>query len=142
MSVKNNILNRFIKNLISKGKKFKSYKIISDSFRFIQKNSKKNHRQLLQLSVINLAPLFNIKIIKKKRNKSKEFPFFLVNKLRLSLSIKFIIDSIRSKQKLANKMIAKDIFLIMKNDTSLFLKKKMLVDRSFSQKKYANYRWF
>ena len=142
MSVENNILNRFIKKLIFKGKKFKSYKLISASLRFIQKNSKKNHRQLLQLSLINLAPLFNIKIIQKKRKKSKEFPFFLVNKLRLSLSIKFILNNIKSKKKIANKMLAKEILLIMKNNNSLILKKNLLVDRSFSQKKYANYRWF
>ena len=42
MTVENNILNRFIKKLILKGKKFKSYKIIYNSLRFIQKNSKKN----------------------------------------------------------------------------------------------------
>ena len=67
MTVENNILNRFIKKLILKGKKFKSYKIIYNSLRFIQKNSKKNHKQLLQLSLKNLAPLFNIKVIKKKK---------------------------------------------------------------------------
>ena len=39
-------------------------------------------------------------------------------------------------------MLAKEILLIMKNNTSLILKKNMLIDRSFSQKKYANYRWF
>nr|YP_010139041.1 ribosomal protein S7 [Lithodesmium undulatum]QQJ94649.1 ribosomal protein S7 [Lithodesmium undulatum] len=139
----NSFLYKFKTKLTCKGKKSKSFIFFNKSLKFLQKNIKKNHKKLIQISIINLAPVFNIKSVKKNKKKSKEFPFFLTNKLRVDLSVKFLIDKIKlrktsnSKNQLSNEFVK-----IFKKESSILLKKKNLDSQSFAQKKYANYRWF
>nr|YP_010377331.1 ribosomal protein S7 [Helicotheca tamesis]QYB23018.1 ribosomal protein S7 [Helicotheca tamesis] len=133
-----NILIKFLNKLTFKGKKFKSFNILQNSTKLIQKNSKKNHKKLFQFSVINISPLFNLKTIKKTKKNSKDFPFFINNDVRISIAIKFIGE----KTKLFKTNLYKEIFMIMKNNSNLFQKKNNITELSYKNKKYANYRWF
>jgi len=134
----NSIVIRFVNKLTLKGKKFKSLLFLKNSIKHIQKNSNKNHKKLFQFTLINISPLFKLKSIKKARKKSTDFPFFISKNSRLSLAIDFITE----KNKISKKKLYKEIFLIMKNNSTIFKKKKKLTDLSYNQKKYANYRWF
>ena len=75
------------------GNKFKSEKLIYKSVKKIQKNNnKKNFRDLLKISIVNSSPIFYLKTVKRKRRVNLEFPFILQKNLRVSYSLKFILD--------------------------------------------------
>ena len=63
LKLKKKILNHILKD----GKKKTSEKILTRSFKSIQKSQKKSHNDIMKLSIINLTPTF--RVIKLKNNK-------------------------------------------------------------------------
>ena len=139
----NKLLNKFKNKLTLNGKKFKATQILDNSIKLLQKNNKKNHKKLIRVSLTQLAPLFSVKEVKKTKKKSKEFPFFLNPKLRILLSIKLIINKLKSVKTInISKQLSNEIVLILKKNSSVLTQKNQKSSHAFFQKKFANYRWF
>jgi len=137
------LLKKFKNKLTLKGKKLKSTQIINNSIKLLQKNHKKNHKKIIQVSLIQLAPLFSVKSVKKTKKKSKEFPFFLNPKLRILLSIKLILSKLKSvKTTNTSKQLSNEIVLVLKKNSYVLTQKNQKSSYAFFQKKFANYRWF
>ena len=87
---KNKIVNVFMKN----GKKHTCEKILLKSSKLLQKSSKKNFQNLVQLAVINTTSAFklNEQVMKKGKRKSKKItPSFIIkDSLRIMTALKFI----------------------------------------------------
>jgi ribosomal protein S7 len=143
LELKEKIINHFMKN----GKKTISEKILLNSLKELQKISLKQSEELIKNAVINSLPVFKINKIenkkqKKKKNKIKEIPFFIVNnKSRISLSVKLIIESLK-KQSYFFKDFNKEILLNNQqkgNSVQLNteLQKKVILNKRY----FRFYRW-
>lgn len=81
------------------GKKSISEKIVLQSFKELQKFSRKQSTKLVQLAIIYSMPIFKIhKHINKNRKKkyAKEIPILVISrKTRVSLAIKFILKNMQ-----------------------------------------------
>lgn len=88
--LKNQIVNILMKN----GKKATGEKILLKFSKSLQKSTKKNFQNILQLAVINCTPAFklNEQTMKKGKRKSKEIiPSFIIkDSLRIMTALKFI----------------------------------------------------
>ena len=136
MQLKHKIVNHLIIN----GNKKTCENIVLKTFKLIQKQTLKKHKNLIKLGIINTSPVIQIK---KQRKKMLEFPYVLSKKNRLSLAIKFIIAA--SKQNLDIKFyheFSKVIVLSFQNKSDCIKKKENLQEHAFAKKKYAAYRWF
>ena len=138
-----NIKNQILNLLLLQGKKRTSEKIIFIFIKLIQKQFNKNHKLLIKSAILNCSPITQIKKIRRKKRKTKEFPVILKKKSRLNLGIKTII--LNSKKKVPKFFFFKLLIEIIessKSQSTSVSKTESLHEDSFIKKKYANYRWF
>lgn len=140
--------NKIINELLISGKKEKSEKILSKSFKLFQKLNKKSLLVSFQFSIINAAPVFDInsQIVKKgKRKNIKETPIFLSNsKIRSKNSFKFLKkSSIKEKKKLQfYKSFVKEISNSMTlNGTSKLSKIEKQKQVLLNKRYWYNFKW-
>ena len=99
---KNKMVNVFMKN----GKKHTGEKILLKSSKLIQKSSRKNFKNLVQLAIINTTSAFklNEQIMKKGKRKSKKItPSFIIqDSLRVMTALKFIRNTVQKKKNSMN----------------------------------------
>ena len=143
MKLKNNVKSKLLNNLMLRGKKRTSEKIVLKSLKRFQKSDlKKNSKEFIKISLLNSAPSVQIKQIKKKR-KNIEFPFLLNNELKISYGLKSLIKNSRNKK---SQSFYKNFQLELLNSSNLqgnsVNSKKQIHENAFLKKKYANYRWF
>ena len=141
------IKNKIINHLMLDGKKKTGEKILLKSFKELQKYSKKQSKKLIKLAVIFSTPIFKVhKITNKKRKKKnvKEIPTIITaKKARISLAIKFILNTLKNKK--SNYFYTefnKEILLNVKNEGSAIqikneVQKQVLLKKHF----FSYYRW-
>ena len=140
LTLKNKIQNHFMNS----GLKSISEKTILKSFKVLQKNKKKNHKDLLKFIVINKVPVIHLKQIKKKNRKTvKEFPFVLNENNRITFSIKSILKSINQKKQFnVSIRLFLEILNIISNKTEIVKTNEKNQDYALTKKKYTFFRWF
>lgn len=142
---KDKLINRIMKN----GKKNKSEKIFLNSVKLLQKSYLKGIRNVLIILLINTLPIFKLNILRTKRKKNKikikEIPVFLsLNKTRISLAIRMIINTTKedSKNNIFYYKLAAALINNSKEDGVIITTKNNLQQRVVDNKKYLrNYRW-
>ena len=141
------IKNKIINHLMLNGEKKTSEKILLKSFKELQKSSKKQSKKLIELAIIFSTPVFKVhKITNKKRKKKKikEIPTIITaKKARISLAIKFILNTLKNK-KSSNfyTEFNKEILLNLKSEGSAIqikneVQKQVLLKKHF----FSYYRW-
>lgn len=126
------------------GNKFKSEKLIYKSVKKIQKNNnKKNFKDLLKISIVNSSPIFYLKTVKRKRRANLEFPFVLPKNLRVSYSLKFILEYCnKTKNSSFYFKFNDELTKSSKKISPSFKHVENLYKETFIKKKFSSYRWF
>ena len=139
------IKNKIIKHLTFKGNKTTGEKILMESVKKIQKESKKPFNKILQLAIINATPIFKVHklSVKKKKKNIKEIPSFISkNKARISLAIKFILFSNKTKSIKMSTKVKNEIIQSSKKEGFAVNNKNELQKKALINKKYFRYyRW-
>lgn len=140
------IKNKLINHIMVNGKKKTSEKIVLDCFKELQKKNIKKTNELIKLAVISATPVFKLHTIKNKKSKKrklKEVPAFITNtNYRISLAIKFIINSIGKKKEQFYNKLNKEILLNSQQKGEAVQLKNNLQQKALVQKKYLKfYRW-
>ena len=97
------IKSKITNHLTLDGRKRTGEKVLTESIKNIQKESKKSLKRIIQLAIINTTPIFKVNKIsnkkrKKKKRRVKEIPSFISNpNARTSLSIKLILLNLKNK---------------------------------------------
>ena len=135
---------KFVNNLMSKGKKSISEKIIFNIFKILQKTTVKNIIYVIKFSVINSSiVLCTYKKKKKKKGVVREIPFILSLQKRTFSIIKVILNFIKFKLKSSFLINFKnEIIKILKKNSDLLLKKEQIFLSVLKNKAYAHFRWF
>jgi ribosomal protein S7 len=140
--------NQLVNTLLNRGNKKTGEKIFLKSLKLLQKQTNKNHKDLLQLAIINSTPTFKINIQtskKGKRKTQKELPTFINNdKDRINLSIKFIVES-SLKKKVFNRLYCQLTHEILANtydNSDAIEQKNELQKQIVLKKRYLHkFRW-
>lgn len=140
------IKKKLINHIMVDGEKKTSEKIVLNCFKELQKKSKKKTNELIKLAVISTTPVFKLHTItnkKSKKKKIKEVPAFITNNnYRISLAIKFIINSIKRKKEHFYNKLNKELLLNSQQKGEAVQLKNSLQQKVLIKKKYLKfYRW-
>jgi len=80
-----------INHMVMKGKKQLSEKVLSQVIKQTQKYSSKNHADLIRFFVVKTAPIIAMKIVRRKKQQVKEFPYIIKFQTRYSKAFKHMI---------------------------------------------------
>ena len=135
---------KFVNNLMSKGKKSISEKIIFNIFKILQKITVKNSIFIIKFSLLNSSIVLSTYRIKnKKKVVVREIPFILSLQKRTFSIIKVILNFIKFKLKSSFLINFKnEIIKILKKNSDLLLKKEQIFLSVLKNKAYAHFRWF
>ena len=139
--------NKIINHIMINGEKKTSENILFKSVKTLQKNSKKQLKQIMQLAIINSTPTFKLHQIKnkKKRNqKVREIPAFISKAtIRTSIAVKLILSSIeKKKSKTFYKKLNQKIILTAQSKGNAIDLKNTLQEQVILKKHFFKYyRW-
>lgn len=143
-SLKKKLINHIAKN----GKKHKSEKTITKSFKATQKSQKKNHGKITKLSIINTIPTFKIiKLTDKKRKRKsiREIPTLVSSYTsRVSLGLKYLIKTTttQTKQTTFFEKFKNELLLGANSENAAITIKNSFQTKALQEKKYFRfYRW-
>jgi len=149
MKRKINIRNKLLNLLNVHGKKRTVENILCKSFKEIQKQSQKAFKLVMQLSLINMLPIFKlhkieIKNLKKKKKQIKHFPVFISHfTRRVWFSIKIMLKSLKNR-KSTNYVssLKKTLLLSSQNKEFIINFKNVLQEEVLVYKQlFLYYRW-
>ena len=148
--LKNNLeLKQKLTNAMMKhGKKKTAEKILVKSLKLIQKFNKKNHKNLIKNSIVNVTPTFKINKQSSKRGKrkvEKEIPAFIKkDSLRTVLSANFLVSaSLKNKDlKTFYKKLAQEVIETSLQKSKSIEQKTEMQKQMLMQKRYLlKFRW-
>jgi len=115
-------------------------KLIFKTLKLLQSNSAKNYKNIIKSAIVNITPVVEIRQIKKKKRKGlKEFPYVLNKQNRLSLGIKQLKNSSKTK---FSKSLFQNIISFSNKKAEILKKKELTQKNHITKKKYAFFRWF
>ena len=146
---KNTKLNqKLLKHLIKNGNKKTCEKTLLKSLKSVQKESKKNHIELIKWALLNSMTTLKIKTLRNKKTKKKtekKIPVILIKKdKRISYTIKLIISEIKNKKGSypIYLKIKQEILDSSKNSSNSINNKIEIQKQALSYKRYlSNYKW-
>ena len=147
MNNKEKIKKKLLKHILKNGKKPISEKILTKSFKSIQKQQNKSHSEIFKLAIINSTPMFRIIQLKNKRRKKKsvkEIPAFLSTyKYRTSWGLKYLTKISTSKtDNIFSNQLKQEILYSAKDESSVITFKNELQNKTLKGRKYfRHYRW-
>ena len=138
---KNKIVNVFMKN----GKKRTGEKVLLKSSKLIQKSSRKNFKNLVQLAIVNTTSAFklNEQVIKRGKRKSKKItPSFIIqDSLRVMTALKFIKNTVQKKKNsvssyknLSNEIMASSLLKSQSIEQKTKLQTQILLNKRYLSK--------
>jgi ribosomal protein S7 len=143
-----NIKHKIFNHLMVNGNKETCEKTFLKSSKSLQKSLLKNYQELIKIGIINSSPTVNVKQVKLKKGKKKnikEYPFVLDSENRISLAIKFILETVKKKENKPFYLytnLKHEIVANSKNASNAIKKKDDLQKHTLLKKRYAFYRWF
>ena len=142
------IKHKIFNNLMVNGNKETCEKVFFKSSKLMQKSLSKNHEELIKIAIINSSPIVNmrqVRIKKRKKKNVKEYQYVLDSKNRISLAIKFILETVTQKDKKSPYLhtnLQQEILANSQTNSNAIKKKEDLQKHTLLKKKYAYYRWF
>jgi ribosomal protein S7 len=143
--LKDKIINYQIKN----GNKRTCEKNFLQCLKSFQKTSTKNYKKIIQLAVVNAAPIFlvkEIKKLKKRRKKEIMIPFIPKQNFRTSYSIKnIVIEALKKKGSVKKNYqnLTQELLLSAYKKSESIKKKNETQEQALKRKKQlARFRWF
>ena len=143
-----NIKHKIFNHLMINGNKETCEKTFLKSSKILQKSLLKNYQELIKIGIVNTSPTINVKQVKLKKGKKKnikEYPFVLDSENRISIAIKFILETVKKKENKPFYLytnLKQEIIANSQNDSNAIKKKNDLQKNTLLKKRYVFYRWF
>jgi len=144
---KKKLKKKLLSHILKNGRKQISEKILTKSFKSIQKSQKKSHTEIVKLAILNSTPMFRVIKLRNKRRKKKsikEIPAFLSNyTYRNSWGLKYLIKTSTSKTSgVFSDQLKHEILLNATSEGNAVAFKNELQKKALPKKKYfKHYRW-
>lgn len=145
MKIKFTIKNKIFNHLTKNGEKEISENILIKTTKNLQKNSKKNSKNIILTSIFFNAPTFKIFSYTRKKRKKKtvrEVPVFLLDKnQQFSFGIKNFLEELK-KKKFVSENLKTEFLLGAKNINDALKIKNKIYDTAISKKNLMRYyKW-
>ena len=144
---KQKLKKKLLNHILESGRKQISEKILTKSFKSIQKSQKKSHGEIVRLAILNSTPMFRVIQLKNKRRKKKsvkEIPAFLSNyAYRTSWGLKYLIktSTLKTSNVFSNQLKHEILSNAASEGTAVTFKNE-LQSKALPKKKYfRHYRW-
>ena len=135
------ISNKLITTLMLNGKKKASKKLLSISYKNLNKKSKRKGISIVICSLINSLPILSVKTLKNfNKKKFRYVPFFMLRNYRTRSAVKILLSQHQTKNKRLTSETLVNYLLNPGKLENLSLKNNYKI--VFENKKFANYRWF
>lgn len=143
-----NLKNKIVNSLMIHGKKKTGEKVLLKFVKFLQKNTNKSFKELVQLAIINSTPTFklNEQVMKRGKRKSiKIIPSFISSdELRINISLKSIKNVVSKNkgnvhfyERLSKEILDSVYFKSQSVDKKNELQKQILLNKRYLSK----FRW-
>jgi len=143
---KKTLIKILLQFLMKNGNKNISELIIHRFLKTIQKNYKKNSKNIIKLGICNTIRIVSFRVQKDKlsrKKKLKYIPYFLKKIQRTALTIKTILKASHQKMKEPIYIKIKNEFISAANNKGDFLVKRQdIYNTVYEKKNFAHYRWF
>jgi len=147
MNSKKELKKKLSNHILKNGKKQVSEKILTKSFKSIQKSQKKSHNEIVKLAILNSTPTFRIIKLRNKKRKKKsirEIPAFLSTyTYRTSWGLKYLIKTSTLKPgNIFADQLKHEILSSATSESNAITFKNELQNKALQKKKYFRYyRW-
>jgi ribosomal protein S7 len=144
------IINKIVNHLMKNGEKKISEDILLKSIKELQKRSKKKSKNIFQLALSYLISVFKWHTVlnRKQKNRDKKIKemaiFIEFKKIRISITIKFILANTQKVKKNSFYLkLKEEILLILSQPQSVIVQKKNELQKQvlFQKHFFLYYRW-
>ena len=134
-------VEKFINQVMRKGKKTIARKIVYGAFDIVKTQSKKDPLEIFQKAIENTSPLLQVRS-KRVGGATYQVPIEVKPKKRVSLAMKWILAAARAKKGKPMKVkLAEELLAAYKNEGAAVKKKEDTHRMAEANKAFAHYRW-
>jgi len=135
------LVERFINNVMKRGKKHLARRIVYTSFDLIEKKAKQNGFETFQKAVNNVQPLLEVRA-RRVGGATYQVPTEVRPDRRIALAIRWIIQNAaaRSGRSMAEKL-AEELIAASKNEGGAIKKRDDVHRMAEANKAFAHFRW-
>ncbi len=134
-------VEKFINQIMKKGKKTTARKIVYDAFDIIKEKTKLNPLEVFEKALENASPLLEVKP-KRVGGATYQVPREVRGDRRLALAIRWIISGARSKKgKPMREKLAEELTLTSKNEGLAVRKKEDMHRMAEANRAFAHFAW-
>ncbi|MGB9773658.1 MAG: 30S ribosomal protein S7 [Bacteroidota bacterium] len=135
------LVERFINNVMKRGKKHLARRIVYTSFDLIEKKVKQNGFETFQKAVNNVQPLLEVRA-RRVGGATYQVPTEVRPDRRIALAIRWIIQNAaaRSGRSMAEKL-AEELIAASKNEGGAIKKRDDVHRMAEANKAFAHFRW-
>jgi ribosomal protein S7 len=145
--MKKKIKNKLMNHIMLGGNKAIIENVVFKTIKKLQKNSNKQLKQIIKISIINSTSTFKMHKIKNKKTKKKkiiEIPAFISKSIsRTSLAIKLILENVKKKKskKIYNELTQKIILTTDCKGNAVEIKNNLQQQVILKKHFFNYYRW-
>jgi small subunit ribosomal protein S7 len=135
------LVSRFINNVMKEGKKSTAEKVVYDSFKEIEKQTKKPPLEVFELAIKNIAPLLEVKS-RRIGGASYQVPREVRGDRKITLAIRWMLTVARAQKgsSMANR-IANEIIAASKNEGAAIKKRSDTHRMAEANRAFAHFSW-
>ncbi|MBI3912825.1 MAG: 30S ribosomal protein S7 [Chloroflexi bacterium] len=138
---KNVIVQKFINNIMERGKKTTATRLVYDAFKIVEEKTKKNPLEVFESAMRNAGPSMEVKP-RRVGGSTLQVPVEVSSDRRAALAMRWVIGYARSRggRSFAEKLAA-EIMDAAANQGSSIKKKEEMHKMAESNRAFAHYRW-
>lgn len=134
-------VQKFINQVMQRGKKTTARKIVYGAFELIQAQSKKDPLEVFQKAVENSSPLLRVRS-RRVGGATYQVPMEVKPEKRMSLAMKWILAAARSKKGKPMKVkLAEELLAAAKNEGSAVKRKEETHRMAEANRAFAHFAW-
>ncbi len=135
------VVAKFINHVMRKGKKILARNIVYGAFEKIKKETKKDPLEVFHLALKNVAPEMEVRP-RRIGGATYQVPFEVKGERRMSLAMRWIIESARSKKgKPMKEKLAEELMLAAQGKGDAVRKKEEIHKLAEANKAFAHLAW-
>ena len=135
------LVSKFINQIMERGKKSVSRKIVYDALSIIKEKTKKDPLEVFEQALENAAPLLEVKP-KRVGGATYQVPREVKGERRVALAMRWIIAASRGKKgKPMKEKLAEELMLTLNNEGSAIKKKEDMHRMAEANRAFAHFAW-
>ena len=135
------MVEKFINNIMKKGKKTIARKVVYNSFKIVKEKTKKESLDIFELAIKNVSPVLEVKP-KRVGGATYQVPREVKGDRKISLAFRWIINAANSKKgKPMKEKLAQELIDASNNIGGAIKKKENMHKMAEANRAFAHFAW-